>query len=81
MLTKTRKHLLRGLIAATVWMPIAAGVAHAHGGMAGPDEMGPPMGTSIAIGLACYYLITLWPARRHDDSERKSSARSARRPR
>ena len=77
----TNNRLMRSLIATTVWLPIAAGVAHAHGGMAGPDEMGPPMGTSIAIGLACYYLITLWPSRRSNDSERKPIAKSARRAR
>jgi hypothetical protein len=75
-----KNRLLRGIVAAAAWSLIGAGVAHAHGGMAGPDELGPPMGTSIAIGLACYYLITLWPARRTDD-ERGSSNKSERRTR
>jgi hypothetical protein len=76
----TKNRLLRGLVVAATWIPLAASVAHAHGGMAGPDEMGPPVGTSIAIGLACYYLITLWP-RRDENGERKSSVRGGRRGR
>src|SRR5208283_2848205 len=59
--------LVRGVIVALLWLVIGAGVAHAHGGMAGPDEMGPPVGISVGIGLACYYLITLWPARSRED--------------
>lgn len=33
---------------------------HAHG--MGLDEMAPPVTTSILLGLACYWLIMLWPA-------------------
>ena len=69
--------LMRGSILALLWLAIGAGVAHAHGGMAGPDEMGPPVGISVGLGLACYYLITLWPARPRAD-ERRSSGKMAR---
>ena len=69
--------LVRGVIVALLWLMIGAGVAHAHGGMAGPDEMGPPVGISVGLGLACYYLITLWPARRSED-ERRSSGKMTR---
>jgi hypothetical protein len=71
--------LLSALLATAIWIACGASAAHAHGGMAGPDEMGPPVGTSIAIGLACYYLITLWPSRHENDS--KSSTRGSRRAR
>ena len=69
----SKSGLVRGAIVALLWSMIGAGVAHAHGGMAGPDEMGPPVGISVAIGLACYYLITLWPARSREDDRRSSS--------
>lgn len=68
----------RGVLTALLWTLVGAGVAHAHGGMAGPDELGPPVGMSVGIGLACYYLITLWPARRRDEETRKSSSRMSR---
>lgn len=70
--------MLRSGIVAVVWLMIASGVGYAHGGMAGPDVIGPPMGISVAIGLASYWIITLWPARRRDD-ERKPANKSARR--
>ena len=73
------KRLLRSLIVALEVIMLSAGVAHAHGGMAGPDELGPPVGISVAIGLACYYLITLWPARTRENS-RDSATKAARRP-
>jgi hypothetical protein len=58
------------------WMLIGIGTAHAHGGMAGPDELGPPVGISVTIGLAAYFAITMWPARR-SGSERESGGRAA----
>ncbi|HLW69315.1 MAG TPA: hypothetical protein VKS22_01710 [Candidatus Binataceae bacterium] len=76
----TKNRMLRSLVIVATWIPLAAGVAHAHGGMAGPDEMGPPVGTAIAIGLACYYLITLWPRRGENDG-RKSTTRASERGR
>src|SRR6266852_5411165 len=39
-----------------------ASAAHAHGGMAGPAEIGPPLLTSGALGFACYWLVILWPS-------------------
>ena len=75
----SKSGLIRGAITALVWILIGAGAAHAHGGMAGPDELGPPVGMSVGIGLACYYLITLWPSRRRDDDSRKSSGKMTRR--
>jgi hypothetical protein len=39
-----------------------ASAAHAHGGMAGPAELGPPLLTSGALGFACYWLVMLWPS-------------------
>src|SRR6266851_256014 len=36
--------------------------AYAHGGMAGPAEIGPPLLTSGALEFACYWLVMLWPS-------------------
>lgn len=38
-------------------------LGHAHG--MGLDEMAPPVVTAILLGLACYWLIVLWPASRN----------------
>lgn len=35
--------------------------AYAHGGMAGPSELAPPLMTSGALGFVCYWLVILWP--------------------
>jgi hypothetical protein len=69
-------------IGAWVAMLAAVAPAHAHGGMASPSELGPPLLTSGAIGLACYWLVMLWPSakakRRHQSGPRggKSSGKT-----
>jgi hypothetical protein len=73
-----RSLTLRSLLMACAWVLLSLGVAHAHGGMAGPDELGPPVGLSVAIGLACYFGITLWPSHRRDLDSRKPAGRPAR---
>jgi hypothetical protein len=40
----------------------APSLAHAHGGMAGPEELGPPIFTSGLLGFLCYWLMMLWPS-------------------
>src|SRR5580658_9216352 len=57
----------QGLAIAFV-LAITASAAHAHGGMAGPDELGPPLFTSAALAFICYWVVILWPA-----SKRKGS--------
>lgn len=66
--------LLRSLLIASAWLLIASGAAHAHGGMAGPDVIGPPVGLSVALALIFYFGITLWP-RRGDQSRKRGSRR------
>jgi hypothetical protein len=56
-----------------------ASTAHAHGGMAGPSELGPPLLTSGALGFACYWLVMLWPSPKNrrttpDGSNSKSNS-------
>ena len=52
----------RTTIGALIWLLASASIAHAHGGMAGPDEIGPPLFTSVALGFVCYWLVILWPS-------------------
>lgn len=46
-----------------------ASVAHAHGGMAGPDELGPPLFTSGALAFVCYWVVILWPRSKRKNSD------------
>jgi len=67
----------RGLVIAALWMIATATAAHAHGGIAGPDELGPPVITSTMLGIVCYWIVMLWPSRRPRNG--RKSAKVARR--
>ncbi len=54
-------------LAAATAMLAASAPAHAHGGMAGPDEIAPPLLTSIVLGFVCYWLVILWPSSKSKD--------------
>ncbi|MGH7949005.1 MAG: hypothetical protein ACREQF_07265 [Candidatus Binataceae bacterium] len=45
---------------------VLATSTHAHSGMAGPDEVGPPIVASVALGIISYWLVVLWPADKPD---------------
>ncbi len=75
---QSRISIIRSLIVAGAWLLLSLGTAHAHGGMAGPDELGPPVGISVAIGLACYWGITMWPSNRRETERRKRAGRTTR---
>jgi hypothetical protein len=47
---------------------VTASTASAHGGMAGPDELGPPLFTSAALAFVCYWAVILWPSSRRKNS-------------
>lgn len=71
-----RRSLMRpGTIGILLWLMAAPAIAHAHGGMAGPDEIGPPLLTSVALGFICYWLVILWPSSRRKDDAPTSSSR------
>jgi hypothetical protein len=67
-----RRHM-RGAIVATLWLLASASMAHAHGGIAGPDELGPPVITSTMLGIACYWIVMLWPSRRPRNARRNGN--------
>ena len=53
--------------------------AHAHGGIAGPDELGPPVIISTLLGIVCYWAVVLWPSRRNRNVHRIDRAGTSRR--
>ena len=71
--------LSRATMVALLWTGIFAARAYAHGGIAGPDELGPPVITSAVLGIGGYWLMMLWPARsRPVVNNKRKSARHAR---
>jgi hypothetical protein len=60
----TRTKLLRSVVIAAIWLGLWYSSASAHGGIAGPDELGPPVITATALGIAGYWTVMLWPARK-----------------
>jgi hypothetical protein len=69
---------LRALMVALLWTGLFAARAHAHGGIAGPDELGPPVITSAILGIGGYWLMMMWPARgRPILNKKRKPARSA----
>jgi hypothetical protein len=72
---KTRRALIESAaVAGAIALLASASIAHAHGGMAGPDEIGPPLFTSFALGFVCYWLVILWPSSRSKDDPRANTA-------
>jgi hypothetical protein len=55
---------LRAVAVALLWSGLFAARAYAHGGIAGPDELGPPVITSAVLGVGGYWLMLMWPSRR-----------------
>jgi hypothetical protein len=68
---------LRPFVVALLWTGIFAARAYAHGGIAGPDDLGPPVITSAVLGLGGYWLMMLWPSRGRPvvNKKRKSTRR------
>jgi len=62
-------------IGVLVYLTASVSTAHAHGGMAGPDELGPPLFTSAALAFVCYWLVILWPSSRNKNGTNPQSRR------
>jgi hypothetical protein len=54
--------IFAGASATGAWILTSASSGFAHGGMASPDELGRPLGLSIAIAFVCYWAVMLWPS-------------------
>lgn len=74
--TPALRRIFRTGVLALAWLAASASLAHAHGGMAGPDEMGPPLLTAGALGFVCYWLVILWPARRRKKDDQTPAKQS-----
>src|SRR5437867_3276275 len=59
-------------------LTVAPSLAHAHGGMAGPGELGPPIFTSGLLGFVCYWLVMLWPSPKKKGNPEVGSSRQNR---
>jgi hypothetical protein len=57
------RNLIAGACAAGAWILASASVGFAHGGMASADDLGRPLGVSIALAFVCYWAVMLWPSR------------------
>jgi hypothetical protein len=65
----------RGCLIAALWLLAFCSTASAHGGIAGPDELGPPVITSVILGFAGYWTVMLWPTRRNGRTNGKKPIR------
>ncbi|MGZ6210825.1 MAG: hypothetical protein ACXWNE_01120 [Candidatus Binataceae bacterium] len=66
--------IFRAVLVALLWIGLFAARAYAHGGIAGPDDLGPPVITSAVLGVGGYWLMLMWPSRRRpavNDKKRK----------
>jgi len=61
----------RAVMVALLWSSLFAARAYAHGGIAGPDELGPPVITSAVLGVGGYWLMLMWPSRRRPAVNKK----------
>jgi hypothetical protein len=64
-----RHRIARSAIAISLGLGATASAAYAHGGMAGPDELGPPLFTSAALAFVCYWVVILWPSSKREGSD------------
>jgi len=74
MRSRTR-NLIAGACATGAWILTSASPGFAHGGMAGPDELGRPLGLSVAIAFVCYWAVMLWPSRKRGNVQGNRSKR------
>lgn len=67
---KAKSGMVRSATIALMWIAGTASAAYAHGGIAGPDELGPPVITSAALGILCYWVVVMWPSRKQRDGQK-----------
>jgi len=65
----------RRVLVAALWLMLWYSSASAHGGMAGPDELGPPVIISTILGIGGYWTVMLWPSRKSVVNGKKSLRR------
>ena len=80
-MTMRRRNLIAAISALSVSTLMFASAAFAHGGMAGPDELGRPLAVSAAIAFVCYWAVVLWPSRKRSDGAQMNRRKSLSRKR
>jgi hypothetical protein len=65
----------RSVLVGGLWLLIWCSAASAHGGMAGPDELGPPVIISTILGIGGYWAVILWPSRKKISNTRTNGRR------
>jgi hypothetical protein len=68
--------MLAAAAAVGTWIALDASLAHAHGGMVGPEQLGPPLTISICLALASYWLVILWPAPKKREEDEPAVTKS-----
>jgi hypothetical protein len=65
---RTSRNIIAIALTTLAGVASSASMAFAHGGMAGPDELGRPLAASAALAFICYWAVMLWPSSRRDDT-------------
>ena len=76
----TKPGSFRPIIVALIWVSLWYSNASGHGGIAGPDELGPPVITATVLGIVGYWTVMLWPSRRNTGRRSKTLKRGQARP-
>jgi hypothetical protein len=81
-MAKGLRRIVGTALTTSVWIAAYAPLAHAHGGMVGPDELGPPLTIAFLLAFAGYWLMILWPAAksREENKSAESDALRIRKP-
>ena len=69
------RRVIGSALSLTLYLASSSAVAWAHGGMAGPEELGPPVFTSVLIGIACYMLMITWPSPKQPQQDEAKAVR------
>lgn len=81
-MSKVSRRVIGSAVTICLWIGGLAPLAHAHGGMVGPEELGPPLTISFCLAFASYWLVILWPASKseREDPSAKTANIQARKP-
>ena len=77
-MSKVSRQVVGSAVTICLWIDALAPLAHAHGGMAGPEELGPPLTISFCLAFASYWLMILWPASKPEREDRTAKTANIR---
>jgi len=64
-----RRRIARPTLGIVLSLIASASIAHAHGGMASADDLGPPLFTAASLAFVCYWVVILWPRSKRRNSD------------